>query len=513
LRFRMIVRVYSERDKVRIDVRVADVFFGFFSFFPDPAAFSLFELSLFFAGNGKRMCALNVVLLLLFLLSGSVHADENADAITWPWRKCVEALPTLYLRDATRFYWTPAARTHCGFQEIDAAWARHGDTAFPSELTAVNNKKAPMCRAHTFVGDSTAFRSFAGSVKLFLPPREVDIGPISERPMVMEEREDAGPSAGCAALRFVRLAHVSLWPDAVSNVFTAADSDGLVSFSLGNWDMNWLIRYHYPLPGAGYIRSFDGARDYWTTHVAELMGAIAQRLSNATAGPPPIVLIKEQMLPNCAAGRFQRRSSQRRGGTAKNPHCPDLLRPAVVPMYRRVLARVAHALDIPVVPVDLLSAPGPQGEAPLCPIGDGVHLDAPCQPFELNLIWNVYALLRRRGVRQGVPPDTVPPPFLSLALEGANLTAFTAWAEGLATAAASAASPESPATGGPPISTAAAVIDPAAESESNGDSDSDDAEVVVPGARYQQSNDTGMLLLFAFIIPGWALYHYYVRRR
>jgi hypothetical protein len=278
---------------------------------------------------------------------------------------------------------------------------------------------------HTFLGDSTALRAFAEAVNEFMPPMSVTVGKVRQSPPQLVTRlgewASAGPPAARAAaqaqppdaaaqqrfveMRFGRLVYISQWPAALRFAFAQPTNGGLVAMSLGNWDLNWKLNPDLKIPGFRFRRNLWGASAYWSSNAERLFAELESVLAGARVGEAPIVVVKEQYLPNCAAKRFEpKRVTGRRsaggggGGGYVDRQCGDLLRPVVVPLYRRVVAALAWSLDVPVVPVDFLTEP--RG-ASACRLGDGIHLDAACMRHEQQLIWNVYLLLRRRGVRQG----------------------------------------------------------------------------------------------------------------
>jgi hypothetical protein len=103
------------------------------------------------------------------------------------------------------------------------------------------------------------------------------------------------------------------------------------------------------------------------------------------------MVFREQFLPNCDASRFTSKKSRYR-------RCAPLIRPHVVPLYRRVLAPLAWSMNIPVIPMDHVFRDGYR----YCSMMDGIHLDLTCMMTEQQHIWNTVALLRRHAVVQGL---------------------------------------------------------------------------------------------------------------
>lgn len=360
---------------------------------------------------------------------------------SWQW--CVVNIGTFYVFDKRSgdFRWTRDGERQCGFRAVTVATLQR-EAFFPQAGFAVPRSGAGYTR-HTFVGDSTALRAYAAAVNTFMPPHNVQVGKVRQSPpsLVTEQQQRvasqvraveeeslqqqqqpqqhqqqdadeqsssaphrAMPSVSTlmvAQLRFSRLVHVSMWPQSMNWTFAEPLGRGLVSMSLGNWDLNWRLQPDYAIPKFGRRRNFPAAQVYWSKYAQELFDFLGDKLATTSRNNAlPIVIVKEQLLPHCNASRFAPKRSGR--GRMFYRHCDDQVRPIIVPMYRRVVAALAWARNIPVVPVDFLMSSG----SPACRLGDGIHLDAGCLEHEQQLIWNVYLLLRSRNVRQGFSSST-----------------------------------------------------------------------------------------------------------
>ena len=140
----------------------------------------------------------------------------------------------------------------------------------------------------------------------------------------------------------------------------------------------------------------------------------------------PTLLIREQYLPNCDTPRFSHPKRQFR-------ECAPFVVPVLIPFYRRVVEPLAWSMNIPVVPGDFLFGRpdaermlqhtfGPSAKVQVdgdeasssksapskmstlfkyCEIPDGLHATKECNILEMELMFNVYDLMTRRGVVQG----------------------------------------------------------------------------------------------------------------
>ena len=292
-------------------------------------------------------------------------------------------------------------------------------------------------RSITFVGDSTALRMFIFTVNELVDPRfRMPYGKVADAPQrtwryvtlrrgggaVISEKEAATSPTPYVLVRFFRMMFIStaetVFPDLLGSLPASAHPHGghSVFVTAGNWDLNWKLQKNMPMPGLdGAVHSWPVAQKYWTKYVEKMFGVIGAALPQLPPSKRPNIVFREQYLPNCAAPRFSAKTRRYR-------QCGSLIRPVVVPFYRRALTRVAWELQVPVVPGFVADRPQQ------CTMSDGVHLDAPCMAFELQLLLNVGRMLTRAkpSLNQGNP-----------ALEGrglpdsadfaGNVTKFASW--------------------------------------------------------------------------------------
>eukprot|EP00758_Cryptobia_borreli_P009030 Tbor_TRINITY_DN5440_c0_g1::TRINITY_DN5440_c0_g1_i1::g.24353::m.24353 len=235
---------------------------------------------------------------------------------------------------------------------------------------------------------------------------------------------------------FIKLKYISegkfKLPKEIMNMCRAVESSGLrpgvMFITLGNWDMNWKIQKETNIPHYTGPRTLQGATEYWTTHAARLFASIDlaiktceehgpgnvletneeksvkdkkhtntninnisksyphHRYTGKHKGIPPLIIFREQFLVNCAASRFARKSRSYR-------QCIPVVRPVIIPLYRRILSAVSWSFNIPMIPTDHLD------NANVCLMDDGVHLSEECMNIEQQHYWNVYRLMLREWIR------------------------------------------------------------------------------------------------------------------
>jgi hypothetical protein len=245
-----------------------------------------------------------------------------------------------------------------------------------------------------FAGDSTALRAYVYAVNTYLPPLSIPvIRKVATVPRVMTHvafgNYDGENRKALAT--FFNMRYVSTSQREIEEGILHADG-GVMVITLGNWDLNWKLQRNSPMPHLkGAVHNFEVAKAYWTEHVAAMMGTIARCLALQTSSKRPLIVFREQFLPNCDASRFTSKKSRYR-------RCAPLIRPIVVPLYRRVLAPLAWAMNIPVIPMDHVFKEGYK----YCAMGDGIHLDFNCMMTEQQHIWNVVLLMKRHLVHQGL---------------------------------------------------------------------------------------------------------------
>lgn len=301
-----------------------------------------------------------------------------------------------------------------------------------------------------FLGDSTIMRDYIHLRRGSTADYTTKVAALNETQLESTVTLSSGRKV---RLVFIRLLHVALCREPIDAAFAAATPRTLIMITIGPHDTSWLT-FRRPMPGMrrSLVGHWSEARKYWQKHVtqmAQVLGWHLQRYELARATPGnattvaaprrpkrPIVLFREQYLPNCAHPKY-----------AKYPlitRCPDLLRPIVVPQYRSFAAAAFGWLAIPVIRMDPLMPP--------CYLYDAGHIVRWCKRFEIGMAIAAYRTARRAGVVQGFAPrcrrascQTVQrmlrgnkwadllgtiektPVEGSLALDGARSTADLAW--------------------------------------------------------------------------------------
>jgi hypothetical protein len=342
-------------------------------------------------------------LVALLLALAAVAAGAQPDR-PLPWAECVYRMGDFFnLTTPTTAVWSAEGRDRCGFHDMSVDDVRR-------ELLFADGANS----THALLGDSTGLRAFIYTVNRVVRPGELQYSKLAVAPRKMQKLLWANgtrvPTA--AAFRFWALMFISSAKESVLDAVTSAGR-GTVIVTLGNWDMNWKIGAkpaQRVMPGFDGALTFESAQRYWCKYVTRLFAALNTVLQQLPAGRRPYVVVREQYQPNCAASRFAAKTRRFR-------QCKPLLRPVVVPFYRRVVARLAWAMAIPVIPVDHLFA------REQCVMSDGVHLDFECMAHEHQLLWNTALLMKRRAVRQGLPAGEA----LPAAAAFGNETQFQAW--------------------------------------------------------------------------------------
>jgi hypothetical protein len=300
------------------------------------------------------------------------------------WMTCVHQIHRYFTPiNATEFYWK---KNDCGFR----AWSY---SELKVRLSTLNHSHIPNGQkgnqlTYSFIGDSTAIRCFIHAWNSILNlTSKIPFQKVAAAPPFMETAQGATPR-----LRYFRLMYISLGEQVLRDAI-ATSNGGMILIVVGNWDLNWKIQVNTPMPGlVGGVHNFTAAQEYWVTYVDRLFHTIREVLQSMDPPKRPLILIREQMLPNCDASRFV-------GKKRRYRQCQPLVRPIVVPLYRRTLAGVAWSLGIPVIPVDELF----QENYKFCGLSDGLHLDFPCHDYEQQLVWNSYftLLVNKDTLNQG----------------------------------------------------------------------------------------------------------------
>jgi hypothetical protein len=331
------------------------------------------------------------------------------------WQSCILNIESYFLTPTYKTYqWSDEGQSRCGFGPIEIDASQPGaDNGF---LKLMAGKSA------TFIGDSTALRMFTYTVnQLAMDPSEkLTYSKVAEAPKSRVKVMRLPNATGTFTVRFFRMQFVSTSRQVLTDALTTSPrGGGLVFVTAGNWDLNWKIQKKKPMPGlAGPVQNWTVAQAYWTKYVDEMFTTLATVLPQLPANSRPTVVFREQFLPNCRSQRFRDR---------KWRQCGSLIRPVVIPFYRRTLARLSWALNVPVVAGFLPDRPRQ------CAMSDGVHLNFECMAFEQQLLWNVGRLMlqQRPKVVQGEP--ALRGAALPVAEDyGLNVTNYLQWFNGFA---------------------------------------------------------------------------------
>lgn len=335
------------------------------------------------------------------------------------WWSCVRDIGMYFEpKSDTEFDW---AVNPCGYAALSVEDVRNGVYFRDDNLTV------------SFAGDSTALRAYVFSVNSYLPPLNIPVvRKVASVPRVMTHTAHGrfgGAERSCRAT-FYNMRYVSTSEREIEESIMNTNG-GVVVITLGNWDLNWKLQRNSPMPKLrGGVHNFEAAKVYWTEHVSLMAANIAKWLKLKDAATRPLIVFREQFLPNCDASRFTSKKSRYR-------RCAPLIRPIVVPLYRRVLAPLVWSLNIPVVPMDHVFRDGYR----YCAMGDGIHLDFNCMMTEQQHIWNVVLLMRRHNVVQGL--GTVNPGLTEIpnAKQFLNVSRFEEWRKSMDLHTPSATSP------------------------------------------------------------------------
>jgi hypothetical protein len=319
--------------------------------------------------------------------SGSNGSTTSASLDPSHWKRCVGDIGLYFSPSSeTEFAWAP---NPCGFRNMNF------------EDVQRNVFFRTRNRTVTFAGDSTALRAYIFAVNTYLPPLNIPvIRKVASVPRVMNNplQKELGGEMRHVDMLFFNMRYISTSSQEVHEAIMDAPADGgAFVITIGNWDLNWKLQRNSPMPHlGGPVHDLRVAQRYWQKNVREMMQNIADRLRarRARGLVAPLIIFREQFLPNCAASRFTSKKNKYR-------RCAPLIRPVVVPYYRRLLSPVAWGMNIPVIPMDHIF----KDDYKYCKLSDGIHLDQACMMTEQQHIWNVYDLLVRRNVVQGLPTD------------------------------------------------------------------------------------------------------------
>lgn len=346
---------------------------------------------------------------LLFLFAALAGIGQGVNAIDGAsnakqtsWQQCVLDISRIYrLTSRDTAEWLPSG--DCGFGPIShgdlTAYLRGGDWRQVRRRRNSVKDRDPEANSKNFtlswMGDSTALRAFISAANFYLnitPP--IQVQRVANSPK--QSCVDGIGSLANVEFCFNRLIYVSLSEQDIPRLFQKIlqkknlRKGSLVVLTLGNWDLNWQLQLNMPMPLLnGPVQNWPVAKAYWTKHVERLFALLNDTLLSIPLESRPLVVIREQYQPNCESSRFTHPKRRFR-------KCPQLIRPVVIPFYRRTMAPLAWAMNIPVIPVDELFTGGGH-----CDMGDGIHIDAKCIMHELDLTLNVWRLLSERGVEQG----------------------------------------------------------------------------------------------------------------
>lgn len=317
-----------------------------------------------------------LVVVLCLIVAGTQAASGGRPS----WWSCVRDIGLYFEpKSDTEFEW---ATNPCGYYALQVEDVRRGVYFTADNITVA------------FAGDSTALRAYVFAVNTYLPPLNIPvIRKVATVPRVMTHVAFGnydGENRKTLAT-FFNMRYVSTSKREIEEGILGSNG-GVMVITLGNWDLNWKLQRNSPMPNLrGPVHNLEVAKVYWTEHVAAMMENIARCLALQTPERRPLIVFREQFFPNCEASRFTSKKARYR-------RCAPLIRPIVVPLYRRVLAPLAWSMNIPVVPMDHVF----KDHYKYCAMGDGIHLDFNCMMTEQQHIWNVVLLLKRHQVRQGL---------------------------------------------------------------------------------------------------------------
>ena len=257
------------------------------------------------------------------------------------------------------------------------------------------------------IGDSTVIRTFWHLVGAKDSVYKTRVAEIANNTIYTLLRTHTGRAI---PLIFHRLLYLSTAEAVLSRAFADATKNSLMIMSCGPHDTAWLIYDKVifgslnAMPGFGFLRdiakktprlavntyNFFTAQKYWTTYTTKLANMLNHHLASfgPQPGDRPVFLFREQFLPRCSDLKYS---------TRRASMCPNLLRPIVVPHYRRELQSRLAVLNIPVISMDSIS-----GRPKLrCYLADAGHLPRYCKPVEIQLYAQAFRLARRHNILQG----------------------------------------------------------------------------------------------------------------
>jgi hypothetical protein len=185
----------------------------------------------------------------------------------------------------------------------------------------------------------------------------------------------------------------------------SAIARGFLAMGAGNWDIYFM--QGRTLPGLNQTRNVTAAMEYWDASIRVLARMIDDARRSTALGRVPIFW-RDQPLPRCDSHRFSRPAKA-------SLRCVDVLRPVVIPFYRKRASEILTAAGLVVLPVDHLVHPterhssstalpatkppppwfsviaGDDSAGLLCPLGDGIHIESPCMLLQQHTYWSFAA--------------------------------------------------------------------------------------------------------------------------
>ena len=318
--------------------------------------------------------AIFVAVLITFV--GCAHSENSPN-----WRECVVGIPK-YFKGVNPKQWIWEPSNPCGFRTIA-----------PSEMTTLAGKRS----AWVFFGDSTGLRSFSYVEREVLNV-SAEIVKVMERPDTINHEFGSPNSNVHGNVTFRRLLYLSTYKmiaDYIDDDDVFDKHDAVVMyFTVGNHDLNWKLHLKKPMPGLnGPTQDFLTAKKYWVKYSDLAVRALREAIQRRNARNPGklFIMYREQFNPNCNAGRY---NPARKGYR----DCRGTILKAVQ-WYRKIIQPLLWELNIPVMTTDFLFADNYRA----CEIGDGIHLNTPCKAVEMQVIWNIVSLMKRRCVVHGMP--------------------------------------------------------------------------------------------------------------
>jgi hypothetical protein len=122
---------------------------------------------------------------------------------------------------------------------------------------------------------------------------------------------------------------------------------GFLAMGAGNWDIYFM--QGRALPGLNQTRNVTAAMEYWDASIRVLARMVDDARRSTALGRVPIFW-RDQPLPRCDSHRFSRPAKA-------SLRCVDVLRPVVIPFYRKRASEILTAAGLVVLPVDHLVHP------------------------------------------------------------------------------------------------------------------------------------------------------------